>query len=212
MKLLLSHLIGSTVSSRNGPCGILRDFYFDDHHWVLRYLVCQLTPGRTSVLIPSGHFLRRDWDLPLFPVDLTLGEVKDCPRPESDRPVSQQKQRALGSLIHWPEMGAFGTPGFLMTLPTGSTPAGDPHLRSYQVVRRYTVDSSWGALGRVKDFVIDDADWSIHGLLVKLAPWYRPKTVMVSPQWARRIDWLEGSIWTDARPADWQTAPTFTAR
>lgn len=214
MKQLLSNLIGSKVAATDGNCGTIRDFYFDDHQWVLRYLYCHLdhpTAEGSAVLVPSGHFLPKEWDLRVFPVDQTVAEVVAGPRPESDLPVSKQMTQNFGSYISWPDVGAVGTPGFLLVpAPVPTTPPGDPNLRSYQVVRHYRVESPRKVLGSVVDFVIDDADWRIHGLIVRLGPWYRSRTVMVSPFWATQIDWAQGSLWTDTHPVDWQTAPAFS--
>lgn len=215
MKQLLSNLLGSTVCAQDGECGVVKDFYFDDHLWVLRYLVCELTDnsGKRSVLVPSGHFLTKEWDLPVFPVDLTVRQVSECPDPESDLPVSQQKLADLAGTIPWPAVGGIGAPGFLLTVPAQSrTQPGDPHLRSYRVVRGYEVSSSQGNFGSVRDFVVDDRGWEVYSLIVRMSRWLPRKTVMVSPHWASEIDWAAGTIWTNTPAVEWKSAPSFSRR
>lgn len=214
MKQLLSNLLGSTVDSTQGPCGTIRDFYFDDHHWVLRYLVCQLPrqEGGRFVLIPSGHFLAKEWDLPVFPVAMEPEQIRDCHSIDAELPVSRQKFESYSQMIPWTEVGGMGIPTYTFDNDTSTLPKGDPNLRSFEVVRQYRVEAPRGILGWVKDFVIDDNGWFVHGLIIKLKPWYQSKTIMVSPHWAKSIDWADGAIWTDAHPLDWQAAPEFSVR
>ena len=216
MKQLLSNLLGSTVSATDGTAGVVRDFYFDDQHWILRSLVCERVADgeKQSFLVPSTYFRPREWDLPVFSVGLTREQIATCPDPESDRPVSKQKAYALAESIGWPEAGGIGSPGFLFQYSekSGSEKPGDPHLRSFRVVSRYRVASDQKVVGRIKDFVVDDCGWGIDGLLIRVGPWYHRNLVMVSPHWAKEIHWAEGTIWTDTHLVDWHQAPAFSIR
>ena len=80
------------------------------------------------------------------------------------------------------------------------------------MVSRYRVASAQKIVGRVKDFVVDDTGWVIHSLIVRVGPWYHRNAVMVSPHWAKEIDWAEGTIWTDTHLVDWHQAPAFSIR
>jgi hypothetical protein len=42
----------------------------------------------------------------------------------------------------------------------------DPHLRSIEAVTGYHIHASDGEIGHVEDFLVEDADWSIHYLVV----------------------------------------------
>lgn len=215
MKQLLSNLIGATVESQTAPAGKVLDFYFDDHQWILRYMVCRVdTPdGAKQVLVRSEAFLPKEWDLAVFPVNLTEEEVKTCPLAETDRPVSQQKAAELGPILPWPEAhGMASFSAILVNSEAPTPPPGDPHLRSFQVVRNYDVGNKSHILGHVKDFVIDDETWAIHALILKVGPWFRRRAVMVSPKWAQEIDWAAGVIWADTPADNWASAPAFSVR
>ena len=67
----------------------------------------------------------------------------------------------------------------------------DPHLRSIEAVTGYHIHASDGEIGHVEDFLMDDADWSIHYLVVDTKNWWPGKKVLISPRSAREIDWTE---------------------
>lgn len=213
MKRRLSRLLATTLNCVDGPLGRVQDFYFDDFRWTIRYLVCRLPRNDKcrTVLVPSGHFRTSDWDLPIFPVALTREEVLACPPADSDMPVSRQRLQGLGEVIFWPDQGGGANPSLVVPAPPLAQ-AGDPHLRSFATVRQYRVESPHSVLGTVKDFIIDDESWSVKALVVQLTPWYRPKTVLVYPQWARDFDWAAGCLWTDIHPIEWQRATEFSTR
>lgn len=214
MKRLLSNLIACTVDSTDSAAGKSIDFYFDDAQWTLRYLVCELADQkpRKSVLVPTSSFLQKEWDLSVFPVSLSKQQVEACPDADSDMPVSRQKTAGMQNWIPWPDAG--GTPGVFLGQTDDSEVAdrADPHLRSFQVVRRYGVETSRGKIGQVKDFVIDDHSWSVYGLVIRLGTWFDAKSVMVQPSWFQEIDWSNGVLWTDTHPVDWKEAPPFSRR
>ena len=48
----------------------------------------------------------------------------------------------------------------------------DPHLRSIEAVTGYHIHASDGEIGHVEDFLVEDADWSIHYLVVDTKNWW----------------------------------------
>ena len=48
----------------------------------------------------------------------------------------------------------------------------DPHLRSIAAVTGYHIHASDGEIGHVEDFLVEDADWSIHYLVVDTKNWW----------------------------------------
>ena len=66
---------------------------------------------------------------------------------------------------------------------------GDPHLRGIAAVTGYRIHASDGEIGHVEDFLLEDADWSIHFLVVNTRNWWAGKKVLISPGLAQAIDW-----------------------
>ena len=88
LKDLENYEIGAT----DGSIGQVKDFYFDDHDWVVRYLVVDAGSWLTSrkVLISPRSIHDPDWSNRLLPVSLTKEQVKNSPGIDTDKPVSRQ--------------------------------------------------------------------------------------------------------------------------
>jgi len=65
----------------------------------------------------------------------------------------------------------------------------DLHLRSVKAVTGYHTHASDGEIGHVADFLVEDADWGIHYLVVDTRNWWQGKKVLVSPRSIQAIDW-----------------------
>jgi hypothetical protein len=70
----------------------------------------------------------------------------------------------------------------------------DPRLRSIEAVTGYHIEARDGEIGHVEDFLIDDADWSIHYLLINTKNWWPGKKVLISPLSVLEIDWLDNLV------------------
>jgi hypothetical protein len=74
---------------------------------------------------------------------------------------------------------------------------GDPHLRRTEAVTGYHIHAGNGEIGHVEDFMIEDADWSIHYLIVDTKNWWPGKKVLISPGSAKEIDWTHKLVNVD---------------
>lgn len=97
------HLTGHALQARDGTVGHVRDFYFDDHTWRIRYCEVETGPWLRSrkVLISPEVFRAYDWDKEIFPVDLTTDQVRNSPDVDTDLPVSRQQEEALRRHYGW---------------------------------------------------------------------------------------------------------------
>jgi hypothetical protein len=203
---------GYAIAASDGRLGTVSDFLFDDASWLVRWLVVDTgnwLPGRKVLLPPSvlGHPDQMGYE---FPVRLTMQQVKDSPDIDSDRPVSRQMETNIYDYYGWSPywgtgfyMGGYGyMPGTMAMSPSlGSRRHeediartqndGDPHLRSIEAVTSYHIHASDGEIGHVEDFLVEDADWSIHYLVVDTKNWWPGKKVLISPRSAREIDWKD---------------------
>jgi len=226
------------LGARDGRIGHVEEFYFDDTHWTIRYLVAQAGNWLTgSMVLISPHVLGRpDEKNKVMPVDLTQEEIRNSPSPETDRPVSRQFEedyyRYFGWPYYWagpylwgpspfpvppvsPEMGAgaagAGTAGMDMGRGTGypNMPKGDPHVRSTDEVTGYHIHAKDGEIGHIEDFLYDDASWAIRYLVVDTRNWWPGKKVLVPPSWISRIEWEDRMVETDVAREDIRQAPAF---
>jgi hypothetical protein len=87
----------------------------------------------------------------------------------------------------------------------------DLHLRSIQAVTGYHIHASDGEIGHVEDFLVEDADWSIHYLVVDTKNWWPGKKVLISPRSAQKIDWTGRLVSLDVNRQRVKDSPTYDA-
>jgi hypothetical protein len=88
---------------------------------------------------------------------------------------------------------------------------GDLHLRSTEAVTGYHIHASDGEIGHVQDFLIEDADWSIHYLVVDTKNWWPGKKVLISPRSAREIEWTDRLVNLDVDRQRVKDSPLYDA-
>jgi hypothetical protein len=222
-----------TIMANDGQLGTISDFLFDDANWSVRWLVVDTgnwLSGR-KVLLPTHVLGHLDPERHDFSVELTMQQVKDSPDIDTDRPVSRQMETNLCDHYGWRPYwghGLFtGISGFVGGYREAS-PApesrrrvediadprrsdGDPHLRSIEVVTGYHVHASDGEIGHVADFLVEDADWSIHYFVVDTKNLWPGKKVLISPRSAREIDWANKLVNLDVDRQRVKGSPAYDA-
>jgi hypothetical protein len=106
------------VIATDGEVGGVEETYFDDEHWVVRYLVV-VTGGRLngcSVLSPYAVKLI-DWDTRAIAVNLTRTQVKHSPSIDTDQPVSRQQEAAYHRYYGYPQYWTHETYWALGAIP-----------------------------------------------------------------------------------------------
>lgn len=107
--------------------------------------------------------------------------------------------------------------------PTASPeePHGDPHLRSAREVEGYHIAAEDGEVGHVESFLIDlsgdkgtsrsAGEWAIRYLVVDTRDWMPGRTVLVAPDWIRRIDWARRQVMVDVNRYKVRHSPSYEA-
>jgi hypothetical protein len=196
-----SAINGYAIEARDGNIGTVSDFLFDDASWLVRWLVVDTgnwLSGRKVLLPPSalGRLYANDR---VFAVKLTKQQIKDSPEIDTDRPVSRHMETSVYNYYGWsPYWGAY-MPGSGMVSPylgarrheqkvsEAQADRDDVHLRSVEAVTGYHIHASDGEIGHVDDFLVDDADWSIHYLVVDTRNWWPGKKILISSRSAGEI-------------------------
>ncbi len=226
-----SAINGYAVAASDGQIGTISDFLFDDTSWLIRWLVVDTgnwLSGR-KVLLPPSVLGRLDAKEEEFSVKLTKQQIKDSPEIDSDRPVSRQMETSVYDYYGWSPywgtgfyMGGYGyMPGSGMASPylgvrrreqefaNAQAAQDDVHLRSVEAVTGYHIHARDGDIGHVADFLVDDADWSIHYLIVDTTNWWPGKKVLVSPRLAGEIDWSDRLVDLDVDRQRIKDSPAY---
>jgi hypothetical protein len=198
------------VSATDGDIGRVANFLMDDARWAVRYLVVDNGAffGARQVLITPIAFREVDYSAERFRLSLTMEKVTNSPSVNFDLPVSRQHEREYYAYYGYPQYwgygglwGMGGYPGAMASAPhpkpqdRPGEPPPDAHLRSAKEITGYHIEASDGSIGHVRDFVVDDETWEIRYMVVDTANWWPGKSVLVAPQWARRISWLDRKVY-----------------
>jgi len=211
----IQSLEGFAIGATDGTIGKVKDFYFDDEAWVIRYLVVDTSSwlGGREVLVSPYSLGKPEWAESLLPANVSKNQVKESPSIESDRPVSRQYEKNYlgyyGYPYYWGGTSLWAGnyyPGFDLLehgrdyngymgfLKNPSADDGDPHLRSCNAVKGYHIHATDGEIGHVDGFLVDDFTWSIRYMVVNTSNWWSGHRVLLSPEWIQRVSWAESRV------------------
>lgn len=207
------------MKGADGEVGRLRDVYFDDLHWTVRYLVVE-TGGllhRHRVLIAPEAVHEAAWDDRILSVGLTREQVERSPGLDWTKPISRDYETTLRTFHGWPAYWGAAYGDAPMASVAGSVKlvrehAGDRHLFNTNSVTGYVISTSDGQIGSVGDFLIDDATWAIRCFIVDTGTWLRGRQVVLAPDWIVQVSWSAGSIEVDVPREAIRNSPAYNAR
>jgi len=202
-----------SIGATDGAVGHVRDAYFDDQRWRLRYLVVQTGHwlGGRRVLISPLSLRGVDLAHRTLPTTLTKGQVAGSPDIDTDKPVSRQHEldfyRYYGFPYYWvssevadylPYAAAAGVPGALSAIGFDTEwdrqDVGDPHLQSIHAVTHYFVHAQDTDIGHVADFLCDDSAWSIAYLVVATGARWPGRKILVPERCIEHVSWPANTV------------------
>jgi len=225
ISIMLNHakeLLGYKLGSLDGEIGKVKDFYFDDLNWTIRYLVAD-TGGWLSdrqVLISPYALLAVNADEKNIAIDLTKKQIKDSPSLDSDKPVSRQFEEAYYGHylypIYWGGPYPWGPSPHPARdhEPLGQSPqrekTWDHHLRSTCAVTGHHIQALDGEVGHVEDFIIGDDSWAIRYLVVDTHNWWPGRKALISAQWIQSVSWGERKVFVNLSREAIKLSPEYT--
>ena len=230
--------IVASGGTTEGAIGDVKDLYFDDEAWVIRYLVVETGSWLSSrkVLVSPIAAGKPDWAAKLLPVSLTREQLKNSPDIDTEMPVTRQHETDYLDYYsypyYWGGMGLWGGGGYPGMLMPGYAGYGsatatraeadsaqartearqrdeDPHLRSCKEVVGYHIEASDGEIGHVQSLLVDEDSWAIRYLGVSTSNWWLGHDVLVAPQWIQRVSWAEQTVAVDLTREALKQAPRY---
>lgn len=208
MKRNVKSLIDFTMGATDGEIGKIKEFYFDDETWTIRYLIVETGNwffGR-KVLISPQALLTPEWGKEVFPVNLTLEQIITSPNLDTEKAVTRQHEIEYDKIHPWNSHWVGGFYGGAVPLslskdllndtdkPAAEKAADNPHLRSTAKVTGYKIKALDGEIGDVEDFIFDDSTWKVEFIVVDTGKWLPGKKVLISPKWIKEIFWETSSV------------------
>ena len=187
----LKQLYGDKLGATDGEIGQIKDFYFDDQNWTIRYLVVDTggwLPGRKVLISPhslaspaaSGNIMR---------VGLTRKKIENSPSIESQKPLSRKFEEEYHKYYRQPLYWKSNAAGMI-----GPQPEQEVHVRSTQAVNGYLVRMGDETIGHVSDFMMDAEDWTIGQLVVKTGHRLSGKDMLIPTKQVERISYDESTV------------------
>ena len=221
----LKQLYGHQLGASDGQLGSVKDFYFDDRRWAVRYLVADTgswLTGRQVLLSP--HALGNVYQPgKLLLVNLTRQQIQDSPGLDAHKPVSRQFEESYFQYYGWPNYwvgdGLWGTSGFPNVVnPVAPEPPiaiegglhpgrASAHLRSTQAVAGYQIRATDGLAGHVNDFLMDDQSWTIQYMVVQIGHRLTGRELQIPTHVVDHISYEESTIFVKLSVAEVEALP-----
>jgi hypothetical protein len=225
MLINLKQLYKKTLAATDGEIGEVKDFYFDDQSWVVRYLVADTGAwlADRQVLI-SPHVCAIAHMDKVLKIKLTRKQIEASPSIDSHKPVSRQYEedyyKHYGLPSYWLGDGLWGMGSFPTMEPhskktvnetaTANLPRSnqaDARLRGTQAVTGYNVQAGDGVVGQVSGFMMDERNWAIAELVVKVGHRFSGKDVLIATSQVDRVSYEESTVFVKLTKAEVEQSP-----
>jgi uncharacterized protein YrrD len=215
-------LTGYHLGATDGTLGKIRDFYFDDEHWTIRYLVAGVDGWLAGKQVLLSPFAVDQIDDGFKTVHLRLSrdQIEKSPPIETEQPISRQFEAKYYQYYGWPMYwygpalwGPGPYPVFDGFIPEPvehkPEPPADPHLRSTGEVLKYRIHARDGDIGHVEDYMIDDETWSIRYFEVDTRNWLPGKKMLIPTSAIQNVSWENAKVFVDLTRQVIKDAPEY---
>jgi hypothetical protein len=217
-------LLNFSIRATDGEIGRVKDMYFDDDAWVLRYFVVETGSWLSSrkVLVSPIAVTEPHWQGQELAVSSSMQQIEDSPSIDASKPVSRQQEEQYSGYYNFPQywggQGLWGEGMYPYTvLPDAITNRpdwlerqredeaalsaertrhrnDDPHLRSCDAVQGYHVQATDGEIGHIAGFLVDEVTWAIRFLIVDTSNWWGGNKVLIAPTWISGVHWNSETV------------------
>jgi hypothetical protein len=232
----LKDLKGFSIHAIDGDIGVVKDFYFDDEQWVVRYLIVETGSWLSSRKILLSPFAIKylNIDAKTLSVAITMEQVKNSPSIDTDKPVSRQHETEhldyFGYPYYWGDADLWGSyPNPYLMNYDGMAQANDTpeiarmlskvetlrhshddlHLRSCAAVISYGIEATDGDIGHVSGMLIDDKTWAIRYFIINTSNWWLGHQLLIQPLWIKAVGWSEAKVAVGLNRDDVKNAPHY---
>lgn len=220
-----SQLRKFSLRAREGEVGTIRDFYFHDATWTVRYLVVdggEWLERRRLLLSPMALGPPRD-EHEVIPVELSRAQMRASPRADRHGPPTRRYEIAYHRHYGWPRYwgggglwGGWRRPAELLRKgrvhPPEPVPGDElePGLESLGRVTGFRIEGRDGDVGHVEECLIDDETWAVVYLTVDTRNWWPGgRKVLLARQWIESLDRARRRLRVDVHRDTIREAPAY---
>ena len=224
MKHDINSLIGYKIHATDGELGTVKDFYFDDKAWTIRYLIVETGSWFSSKKVLVAPQAVSGVTSDTINVNLTMDQVKNSPDIDTNLPVNRQQEEVLHLHHAWQNYwdGNFfggGTTGG-STIQANEVSSDfdkidnkyDINLRSAMEVSGYRIHATDGEIGHVNNFILDTDAWTITTLVVDVKNnLIGGKKVLIDNSHIQAVQWYNAEVFLDMKTAAIESSPEYQA-
>jgi hypothetical protein len=212
----IGQLYGRKLGVLDGEIGHLKDFYFDDKNWAVRYVAAEtgIWLASRQVLLSPHALGKACLARKVLTVNLTRKQIEDSPSLEWHKPVSRQFEEEYYRYYGWPNYwqgdGLWGMNGSpFLRIPAKPLPTkrvavieprrerADAHLHSTRTLKGYNIQAGSEIIGHVCDFIMDYKSWAIRQLVIKTTGKLFGKKMQIPPRKVDRINYMESTMFVN---------------
>lgn len=232
----LNDLTGFSINATDGKIGAVKDCYFDDKQWVIRYFIVETGTwlGNRKVLLSPISIKYLNLEEKTIALSITMNQVKNSPQVDTHQPISQQYEIDYLSYYGYPAYwgnagfwGAYASPAMIAsgsaasllqrnddlkiadTFVAAQSAPNDLHLRSCNDTIQYQVQALDGELGHLHGLLVDEDTWAVRYFIVSTGNWWLGHQVLMAPSWIKEINWIDAKISVDMTRQQLKSAPIF---
>lgn len=235
----LTDLNNFSIHATDGNIGTLKDFYFDDRQWVIRYFIVETGSWFESrkVLLSPISIKHLNLDDESLTLSISMDQVKHSPPIDTQQPVSQQYEidylSYYGYPFYWGNTGLWGAYASPAMIASGSASPlqkrnddpqiaeafvaidavrrthGDRHLRSCKEIINYHIQALDGEIGHLQGMLIDEDTWAVRYFIVNTSNWWLGHQIVIAPSWIKDISWGDSKVSIDMTQQQIKDAPLF---
>jgi hypothetical protein len=202
-------LRGKKIRAADGEIGHVKDLYFDDGTWAVRYLVVSTGSWLAERLVLLSPHALGPLSEEELQVNLTRRQIEHCPPIDAHQPVSRRYEIAYYNYYGWPaywdEGGVLGGIGGFSAMPPpvasanvraadAASESADHHLQSANAIIGYAIEASDGGIGHVSDFSITVPGWGIRQLIAATGHWFSSRELPIPSDKIDRISCEDSKV------------------
>ena len=229
----LKKIINFKILARdsNDLFGKVKDVYFDDEKWTVRYL--EVDTGKwlseRLTLVSPYNVIEVDWEEGVVWVNLSRKQVEAGPKSELHMPITRhfetQYNTHYGLPDYWTsgygvEIDGLWAGHYFPHLPERLDTYKfqnddqinlDQHMRSMNEVLGYHIQAVGDDnFGSINDFILEEDTWAIRYIVIdthKFLP--LGKKILFSPAWVNKFDWNRKKLATDFHRKVIESCPSY---